>query len=1095
MATMAALPGNAVAATPFTLAGGTAVEDPSIAVDESGVGHFAWNQDVPYVSSESPGYDIVHYCQVPRGGTSCAKSSSVQLPHDDFAGPRILLHPNGAILIVSQRCCGAGEALWLVGSADGGSTWTSPRAIGTVEPSGDAIIGPGEFSVSVISSIVTGGTFFQRAPIDGAVAAAANVGERGQGVNNPYADGGIALIDPLTPITAMSDGDRVYARKWGGSGDYNDLATWGPIQDVDAGDTTRIVGGKKGVYLAYKTKPDFRFKVRRWGGMAFGASKALTPDDDSPFEPDFFQDKSGALHFVWRNNNRSQIHLRESKDGTTWGPIQALTPGEGSFFNLETATARDGGGWVVWNENSGSGPIKAVRYGPTGPVTDPGGGDENCREELDVGSATIVARDGCLKKKSGTDQFTTQGDIRVNGIDVYTPGAQGSAARPAAKVTITIDKSARTLITEGGKVEVRVGNVVLDRAALEWRLPTGQDVIRDLAGNPAPFDTGKFDVEFLGLPVLGQTTPKLLKNASVELEVHLALPPPLGGTGGIGNITGDITLKADVEKGLQLSALHIHADHVGLGIAEINPLDIDYVGDPSKLYGKVNLLLPVIDSALETQFQLTDGSFDYGTALLTFGGQGVAVASGVYMKAINFGIFVKPKPTRITGGVQLNALGQVGGVAVLQVDGQVTYTFPDTPKPGVFRVDGHGKLIGIGFADVFAQYETSGKISFGGDVSLGDSSTLGIQGGAAGSVDVKTLQFTLLGKAHVCAFSFCGFGSEVGINNSSVAGCVGGESFGAGAKYTFASKELKAIWTCNLSEYAPVAASRIAQSGTRTVRVKGGQKLASLQIFGQGGPPRVLITGPSGQNIASPSDQAQPVRNGTGLLIADAASSSTVVNLAKPEGGAWTISLQPGSVPVESVRTADALPEPRVKAVVRGKGRKRTLEWTVRQIRGQRVKLSEEGPGAHRSFGVLKGRTGTIKFSPANGRKGKRRLLAVVEQNGVLRRSIVAGTYIAPGPIRPGQPRHVRLRRKGTKLVVTWGRAARAVEYAVRAKLKDGRRLVIPTKKRKLTIGNVPGIDSGTIAVYGLKADRTAGPPAKARFKAKPKKRKKRRRR
>jgi hypothetical protein len=144
---------------------------------------------------------------------------------------------------------------------------------------------------------------------------------------------------------------------------------------------------------------------------------------------------------------------------------------------------------------------------------------------------------------------------------------------------------------------------------------------------------------------------------------------------------------------------------------------------------------------------------------------------------------------------------------------------------------------------------------------------------------------------------------------------------------------------------------------------------------------------------------------------------------------------------------------------------------------------------------VLKGKSGTIKFSPANGKAGKRRLLAVVEQDGTFRKSIVAGTYTAPGPVRPGRPSHVRLRRRGPKLVVTWGRASHAVEYAVRAKLKDGRRLVLPTKKRKLTIRNVPGIDSGSIAVYGLKADRTAGPPGKAKLKAKPKKRKKRHRR
>jgi hypothetical protein len=1093
--------GTAAAATPFTLAGGNAVEDPSIAVDETGVGHFAWNQDVPYVSAESPGHDIVHYCQVPRNGTACTRTKAITLPHDDFAGPRVLLHPNGTILIVSQRCCGSApgvdslDILWVVGSGDGGTTWSEPKAIGTVEPSGDALLGPGEFSVSVISSIVTGGTFFQAAPLSGFTKTAANVGDRGEGVNNPYADGGIAYLDPLTPITAMSDGDRVFARRWGGSGDYNDLATWGPIQDVAAGNTPRIVGGKKGVYLAYQADGfPARFRVARWGGMAFGAPAFLTPTDSSPYEPDFFEDKSGTLHFVWRSNNAEQIHMRQSKDGTTWGPVQALTPGTGSFFGLETATARDGGGWVVWNESSGSGPIKAVRFGPTGPVTDPGSGDASCPEELDIGGGELVAREGCFKRKPGTDQYTTKGDVRVNGVDIYTPGAQGASAQAAATVTITIDKSARTLITEGGKVEVKVGNVVLDRAALQWKLPSGNGVIQDLAGNPAPFDTGKFDVEFLGLDVLGQTQPKLLKDGSVEIPVHLALPEPLGGVGGIGNITGDILLKADVEKGLQLSNLHIHADHVGIGIAEIDPLDIDYVGDPSKLYGKVNLILPVIESELETEFQLTGGSFDYGRALLTLPGQGVAVASGVFVKTINFGIFVKPKPTRITGGVQINALGQIGGTAVLQVDGQVTYTFPDAPNPGVFRVEGHGKLIGLDFADVFAQYETSGKISFGGEVKLGNTSTLGITGGAHGAVDVNTLQFTLLGKAHVCALSICALGSEVGINNSSVAGCVGGSDLGVGARFTFATKSLKTIWTCDLSEYAALASSHISQAGARTVSVKGGQKLASLQIIGAGAPPRVQLRGPGGQMIASPSNQAAPVRSDVGLLFADGESRSTVVNLRRPQGGKWTITLQPGSAAVSSVRVANALPEPSVKAVVRGSGHSRTLAWTVRPIPGQRVRLSEEGRGAHRSFGVLKGRSGQIKFSPANGRAGRRTLLAVVEQDGVFRKSVVAGTYTAPGPVRPGRPRNVRLRRRGTTLVITWGRAANAVEYAVQAKLRDGRRLVLPTRKRKLTIRNVPGIDSGSIAVYGLKADRTAGPPGKATLKAKPKKRKKRRR-
>ena len=56
---------------------------------------------------------------------------------------------------------------------------------------------------------------------------------------------------------------------------------------------------------------------------------------------------------------------------------------------------------------------------------------------------------------------------------------------------------------------------------------------------------------------------------------------------------------------------------------------------------------------------------------------------------------------------------------------------------------------------------------------------------------------------------------------------------------------------------------------------------------------------------------------------------------------------------------------------------------------------------------------------------------------------------------------------------------------------------MIPTKKRKHTIANVPGIDSGKISVYGIAKERHHVREAGLRrgFKAKPKKLKKKRRR
>ena len=67
-------------------------------------------------------------------------------------------------------------------------------------------------------------------------------------------------------------------------------------------------------------------------------------------------------------------------------------------------------------------------------------------------------------------------------------------------------------------------------------------------------------------------------------------------------------LAANVGQGLRLSSLTIKAKNIGLGIATIKELVIEYMGDPSRLYGKANLLLPVIQSALETEFQLQGGS-------------------------------------------------------------------------------------------------------------------------------------------------------------------------------------------------------------------------------------------------------------------------------------------------------------------------------------------------------------------------------------------------------------------------------------------------------------------------------------------------------
>jgi hypothetical protein len=142
---------------------------------------------------------------------------------------------------------------------------------------------------------------------------------------------------------------------------------------------------------------------------------------------------------------------------------------------------------------------------------------------------------------------------------------------------------------------------------------------------------------------------------------------------------------------------------------------------------------------------------------------------------------------------------------------------------------------------------------------------------------------------------------------------------------------------------------------------------------------------------------------------------------------------------------------------VRGQARSRTLEWRVRPIAGQRVRFVEAGRDVRNVIKVTSASRGRVTFTPADGAGGKRRILAFVEQNGLPRKTLTAGSYTAPPRPRPGRPRNARVVQRGSRLTVSWRAPVAGFRHAVAVELTDGRSLVL-----------VARAGAGSVAVQGV---------------------------
>ncbi|HEU0193844.1 MAG TPA: hypothetical protein VFQ71_06570 [Gaiellales bacterium] len=190
----------------------------------------------------------------------------------------------------------------------------------------------------------------------------------------------------------------------------------------------------------------------------------------------------------------------------------------------------------------------------------------------------------------------------------------------------------------------------------------------------------------------------------------------------------------------------------------------------------------------------------------------------------------------------------------------------------------------------------------------------------------------------------------------------------------------------------------------------------------------------------------------------------------------------PGSALASSARTsrsrAGLSAAPRIRASVRGAGRRRAVRFRVRRIPGQRVTFAEQSARVYREIGSTGAARGSIRFRPAPGPGGRRSIVAIVERGGVPSAKLTVAHYRAPPARRPGRPRGVVAIRRGGHLVVRWTRARGARGYQVRVNLpRDGRRLLFfpPPKRHRLRVRGIERSDTARVAVAAIGYDLRPG--------------------
>ena len=705
-----------------------------------------------------------------------------------------------------------------------------------------------------------------------------------------------------------------------------------------------------------------------------------------------------------------------------------------------------------------------------------------------VAFARMTAVGACiLKIEEGVWEIRGKNRVRINGLDFEPLGtAKVRLVQKTAKIAAT-----GAIVVRAGPIKIYQGKISL-KANLE--LPGGFNVAANAAVAGFPIE-GSLAVRFKADTVAGEY--------GATLDVHLGLPKLFGG------FTGDVALRLTNRDGLILDKLRLEASSIYLGALHVQNLFVDYRRIGNEWRGGAKLSLPsgvglnASPPPPEQGVTFRDGKLISIGATINFPNPGAVIASGVFLNSIGFQ--VGTGPTRFLGNAKFST-GSAGGRTVARIDAGMFIAFatPDEPFTApvgipakdrtftstAFHVGGTVTLVDrFNLGGAYLLYVHPGYAELAGEFNYELLSGL-VSAQARVGMAINTVKNQFNGEvgARVCAAKVACVGGDMIISNVGIGACArtwlvdvgGGYYWGGGGFFMWRSCDVGRVRVA----VSPAQAAQAGDAGSRFTLPSGLDK-AVIGVKGRDRAPVATLVSPSGKRYTVPG--GDDWANGPELVAfrADENKESYFV-VPRPEAGTWRVEAEPGSSPVTGVQFAETLPEPRVRARVSGRGRTRTVSYDVRAVEGQRVTLFEKGRETLVRIGEARGTKGRLRFRSADGPAGGRQIVAQIDSFGAPRDRIVAGTYRAPGLVRPSRVNRLSATARGSRVCATWRRGRNAREYAVTFRLSDGRKQLVVTRRTRACVGRVVGRVRGKVEVRGVSTRGTRGAAARKTVKPKP---------